>query len=172
NNTNKTTAAAVAATIAAAARLLLLRSRRFLRTFWRRREVLTLRTIASSQVSALLRLTHPYGPRLATAGAVLLAGLFWFLVITTLAGPPGGHPGADGGGRGSGGLSLGGTDKGGDGAGGDYQSYYTRIRGEVGVGPSLSDPWRVREIQIAVAEWGLGSDVPQLLDGGGVGDVG
>ena len=40
------------------------------------------------------------------------------------------------------------------------------------MGPSLSDPWRVREIQIAVAEWGLGSDVPQLLDEGGDGGGG
>ena len=35
-------------------------------------------------------------------------------------------------------------------------SYYTRIVSEIGVGPSLSDPWVVREIDLAVAEWGLG----------------
>lgn len=85
------------------------------------------------------------GARLLPIVGALLAGVFWFLLIAAVAGPPVGD------GRGA---KARGNNGSGDRAG-DH-SYYTRIVSEVGVGPSLSDPWVVREIELAAAEWGPG----------------
>ncbi|CAM9097896.1 unnamed protein product, partial [Ascophyllum nodosum] len=136
-----------------AVHVLLSRSRQLLWTFWRRRQVVRLRTGVSARVARLRR--HPWGDRLLLATATLLAGVFWFLVIFAVAGPPV---------VGETGLGKEGKDEdsnyGGGGASGEdtsrTPSYYTRIVSEIGVGPSLSDPWVVREIDLAVAEWGLG----------------
>lgn len=87
-----------------------------------------------------------------------MASLSWFLIITAIVGPPGGksHLGSQGI-IGGGGVYTGGIRAGSDGQGNvaddAYRSYYTRIVSEVGVGPSLTDPWVVREIDIAAAEW-------------------
>lgn len=96
------------------------------------------------------------------AAAVVLAGLFWFLVITAVVGPAGG--GNRGGKRGG----KNGANDNGDGE----RPYYRRIVGEVAVGPSLSDPWMVREIDIAAADWwsfhdGSSADGGSGADGSG-----
>lgn len=85
---------------------------------------------------------------------VLLTSLLWFLTLTAWAGPP---------------VSL---------PAGDHSSpsYYERIAGATGVGPSLRDPWVVREIDLAAADlWGQGSgggsDTVGVV-GGGVGGAG
>lgn len=130
--------------------------------FWRRRRTLAASLLdARFEIGGLSRLArHPWGRRLATAGAVLLAGAFWFAVIVAVAGP------ATGGGAAAGDNNNNDDDNGANGGGGDgdkdaaaaatvSRSYYRRIPGEFAVGPSLEDPWKVRDIEIAAADWGL-----------------
>lgn len=143
-----------AAAPVAAAGLLWRRARRLLWTFWRRRAVVSLRANLEHKLSRVLR--HIWGRRLVFAAAVVLAGLFWFLVITAVVGPAGGGGGGKNGAK--------------DGDGGE-RPYYRRIVGEVAVGPSLSDPWMVREIDIAAADWGSFHD-GSSADGGGDGSSG
>lgn len=128
--------------------------RRVRRLLWNsrwRRAAGGLRARCENRLSRLLR--HRLGRRLVFAAAVLLVALLWFLVITAVAGPAGGT-----GGGGTGGTV--GSANGGeiDGAGPRTPSYYRKISGEVGVGPSLDDPWVVRDIEIAAADWGLGGN--------------
>lgn len=121
-----------------------------------------LRACLSHCSAKLLR--RPWGRRLVTAASIVFVALLWFLAITAVVGPAGGNGSLERGGT-AGGKK--GGDPGGDRDGDRHRSYYRRIVGEVAVGPSLSDPWKVREIDIAAADWGLGGDGPS--DGGGVG---
>ncbi|CAM9480562.1 unnamed protein product [Pylaiella littoralis] len=130
--------------------------------FWRRRAGVGLRACLSHRSAKLLR--RPWGRRLVTAASIVFVALLWFLAITAVVGPAGGNGSLERGGT-AGGKK--GGDPGGDRDGDRHRSYYRRIVGEVAVGPSLSDPWKVREIDIAAADWGLGGDGPS--DGGGVG---
>lgn len=82
------------------------------------------------------------GARLLPIVGVLLAGIFWFLLIAAVAGPPEENSRIA-----KTGENSGSRDK------AVHHSYYRRIVSEVGVGPSLSDPWVVKEIELAVAEW-------------------
>lgn len=125
--------------------------------------MVSLRARLRHRSARLLR--HPWGRWLATVFVALL----WFLVIKAVVGPAGG--GGNHSGRG-GGTKGGGADRGGVEDGGRRQSYYRRIVGEVAVGPSLSDPWKVREIDIAAADWGLGGGDGPLDSGGGGGGSG
>lgn len=149
----------------AGARLWRRTTQRFLWIFWRRRAVVNLRARLRHRTAKLLR--HPWGRRLITTAAVVFVALFWFLVITAVVGPAGGNSKSK--------KGVNGDKKGGD-PGGDkdsdrHRSYYRRIDGKVAVGPSLSDPWKVREISIAAADWGLGGSGPSD-DGGGGGSGG
>ena len=163
SNSLRSTGAATgsATTPVAAAVLQWRRARRLLWAFWRRRAVVSLRASLELRLSRLLR--HTWGRRLVFAAAVVLAGLFWFLVITAVVGPAGG-----GGGGGRGGER--GGKNGAKGSDGGERPYYRRIVGEVGVGPSLSDPWIVREIDIAAADWGSFHDGSSADGGGESGD--
>lgn len=127
------------------ANVLFSRPRLLLWTFWRRRQVVRLRTIVSAYLLRVRR--HPMGARLLPIVGVLLSGVFWFLLIAAIAGPPVGN-----GRSAKTGENAGRRDK------AIHHSYYRRIVSEVGVGPSISDPWVVREIELAAAEWGPGLD--------------
>ncbi|CAM9650364.1 unnamed protein product [Ectocarpus fasciculatus] len=147
-------------------RRLLRRTQRLLWAFWRRRRALAASLLgARSEIGGLSRpARHPWGRRLAAAGAVLLAAAFWFAVIVAVAGPATGGGGAAGDNNKEGASAKG---SGGDGdkdAAGVSRSYYRRVPGESAVGPSLADPWMVRDIEIAAADWGLEG-------GGGGGDA-
>lgn len=109
-----------------------------------------------NRLSRLLR--HRWGRRLVGTSAVFLVGFSWFLLITAVVGPAGGS-----GGSGGGGVTAGG-EKDGAGAAQSTPSYYRKIAGDNGVGPSLSDPWVVRDIEIAAADWGVSGGAPSQDD--------
>ncbi|CAM9135253.1 unnamed protein product [Ectocarpus sp. 6 AP-2014] len=165
------TSSAAPAAASDGCRRLLRRTQRLLWTFWRRRRALAASLLgARSEIGGLSRLArYPLGRRLATAGAVLLATAFWFSVIVAVAGPATG-------GRAAGDNNKGDDNANGSGRDGDKgaadvsRSYYRRIPGEFAVGPSLGDPWMVRDIEIATADWGLeggGGDASSEDDGRG-----
>ncbi|CAN0264331.1 unnamed protein product [Ectocarpus sp. 12 AP-2014] len=146
-------------------RRLLRRTQRLLWAFWRRRRALAASLLgAHSEIGGLSRFSrhHPWGRRLATAGAVLLAAAFWFAVIVAVVGPATGRRSAGDNNKGDDSANGGGRD-GDKGAVDVSRQYYRRIPGEFAVGPSQADPWMVRDIEIATAEWGL--------EGGGGGDA-
>lgn len=171
---------------AAADRELPFRRRRLLSTFWRRRTIRKIRSETSACIASVYSnatksfsscplvcdrgscsksrriklLRKRWVPRLLAAVSVFVTGALWFVVITASAGPPEPREAPRNGGN-SGGPS----------------SYYQRISGAVGIGPSIDDPWVVREIEIAAAGWHiktgrLGRGIGGNDAGGGVGDGG
>ena len=141
------------------------RTQRLLWAFWRRRTVQSLRAHVGRRLARLLR--HTWGRRLVAAVSIFTVALLWFLAITAVVGPAGGGRGRRRGGGGTGKRGSGGGD-GGDG----HPSYYRRITVEAAVGPSLSDPWKVREIDIAAADWGDYDGHGSSGGGGGMGENG
>ncbi|CAM9628784.1 unnamed protein product, partial [Hapterophycus canaliculatus] len=139
--------------------------RRFRRLLWYSRwrgAAGRLRVRLENRLSRLLR--YRWGRRLVVAAAVLLVALASFLAITAVAGPAVGGVGVGGSGT-AGGANGGGGGGEKDGTGHRTPSYYRKIAGQVGVGPSMSDPWVVRDIEIAAADWGL-AGVPALEKSG------